>query len=77
RLHGNLPFAEAGPFVLVDDDGERRVSERAVTVDGRPYRRVRGELKTPTRDGDDCLDLLSDLPPGIPATTLAALYRRR
>ncbi|MGZ8245817.1 transposase, partial [Methylomagnum sp.] len=46
RLHGNLPFAEAGPFVLVDDDGERRVSERAVTVDGRPYRRVRGELKT-------------------------------
>ncbi|MGZ8246021.1 MAG: hypothetical protein ACXWT9_20675, partial [Methylomagnum sp.] len=24
-----------------------------------------------------CLDPLSDLPPGIPATTLAALYRRR
>lgn len=77
RQHGNLPFAEDGPFVLVDDDGERRVFEQAITVDGRPYRRVRVELKQPTRDGDHHLDLLSDLPPEIPATTLAALYRKR
>lgn len=77
RQHGNLPLAEDGPFVLVDDGGERRVSEQAITVDGRPYRRVRIELKKPTRDGDHHLDILSDLPPDIPATTLAALYRKR
>jgi IS4 transposase len=77
RQHGNLPFTEDGAFVRVDDDGERRVSEQAITVDGRPYRRVRIELKQPTRDGDHHLDLLSDLPPEIPATTLAALYRKR
>jgi hypothetical protein len=77
RQHKNLPFAEDTPFVFVEDDGERRISEQAITVDGHPYRRIRVELATPTRDGDAFLDLITNLPPDISATTVAALYRRR
>jgi hypothetical protein len=77
RLHKNLPFTENTPLSLVEEDGERRIFEQNVTVDGRKYRRVRVELANPTRDGDTHLDILTDLPPEIPAATVAALYRRR
>jgi hypothetical protein len=77
RQHKNLPFTEDTPFVFVEDDGERRISEQNITVDGHPYRRVRVELKNPTRDGDAFIDLITDLPPGIPAAAVADLYRRR
>jgi hypothetical protein len=77
RLHKNLPFAEDTPLLFVEEDGERRIFEQKATVDGRQYRRVRVELVKPTRDGDGFLDILTDLPPGIPAATVAALYRRR
>ena len=77
RLHKNLPFAEETPLSFVEADGERRIYEQNITVDGRKYRRVRVELVKPTRDGDHCIDILTDLPPEIPAATVAALYRRR
>jgi hypothetical protein len=77
RQHKNLPFTEESPFVFVEDDGERRIYEQAVTVDGHPYRRIRVELAKPTRDGDAFLDLITDLPPEISAATVAALYRKR
>lgn len=77
RLHKNLPFAEDTPLLFVEEDGERRIFEQKATVDGRQYRRVRVELVKPTRDGDRFLDILTDLPPDIPAATVAALYRKR
>lgn len=77
RLHKNLPFTEDTPSSFVEEDGERRIFEQAITVDGRTYRRLRVELKNPTRDGDTFIDLITDLPPEISATTVAALYRRR
>jgi hypothetical protein len=77
RLHKNLPFTEDAPLSFVEEDGERRIFEQNVTVDGHQYRRVRVELEKPTRDGDLFLDILTDLPPEIPAATVAALYRKR
>ena len=77
RLHKNLPFSEDAPLSFVEADGERRIYEQNVTVDGRKYRRVRVELVKPARDGDHYIDIITDLPPDIPAATVAALYRRR
>jgi hypothetical protein len=77
RQHKNLPFTEDAPFSLVEEDAERRIYEQPVTIDGRKYRRIRVELVKPTRDGDSSIDIIGDLPPEIPAATLAALYRRR
>jgi hypothetical protein len=77
RLHKNLPFIEDNPFSLVEEDGDRRIFEQNVTVDGRTYRRVRVELAKPTRDGDHFIDILTDLPSDIAAATVAALYRKR
>jgi Transposase DDE domain len=77
RLHKNLPFSEDTPLAFVEEDRERRIFEQKATVDGRQYRRVRVQLAKPTRDGDGFLDILTDLPPEIPAATVAALYRRR
>jgi hypothetical protein len=48
-----------------------------VDIGGREYRRVRVELEKPTRDGDDTLYLVTDLPADIPAEKVAWLYRKR
>jgi hypothetical protein len=77
RQHGNLPFAEKTPFTLVSERGDRRVSEQAVEIGGREYRRVRVELDNPTRDGDFKLDVITDLPGEVDAETVAGLYRKR
>lgn len=77
RRHAHLPLAEESPLVLVAEDAERRLFEQAITVDGRPYRRVRVELAKPTRDGDRHIDIITDLPPTVDAATVAALYRKR
>jgi hypothetical protein len=73
RQHANLPFSEITPFYEVSSG----VSEQRVEIGGREYRRLRVTLDKPTRDGDHLLHLLSDLPPEIPAGTIAALYRKR
>ena len=77
RLHKNLPFSEDALLSFVEEDGERRIFEQNITVDGRKYRRVRAELKNPTRDGDAYIDIITDLPPAIPAAAVASLYRKR
>jgi hypothetical protein len=77
RLHKSLPFSEETLLSLVEEGGGRRIFEQKITVDGRAYRRVRVELDKPTRDGDKYVDILTDLPPEIPAATVADLYRRR
>lgn len=77
RQHGNLPFAGKPPFVLVSERDGRRVSEQAVEIGGREYRRIRVELENPTRDGDPRLDIITDLPAEFDAETVAGLYRKR
>lgn len=78
RLHAGLPFAELTPFAPVPggEDGQRLFEQR-IEVEGRPYRRIRVELPTPTRDGDAHLDVITDLPDAVDAATVARLYRRR
>lgn len=73
RQHANLPFAETTPFYEVSSG----VSEQRVDIGGREYRRLRVALEKPTRDGDNILYILSDLPPDIPAVKIAGLYRKR
>ena len=77
RQHGHLPFAEKTPFVLVSERDGRRFSEQLVEVGGREYRRVRVELDNPTRDGDEKLDIITDLPAEVDAEAVAGLYRKR
>jgi hypothetical protein len=77
RQHANLPFSEVTPFVPVAAHAGTIVSEQQIRVDGRHYRRIRVHLDTPTRDGEQILYLISDLPPTIPADKIAALYRQR
>lgn len=78
RLHGGLPFAEAGEWGAgVETKDGQRIQERAIEVEGRRYRLVRVELAEPTRDGDTFVDLVTDLPETVDAVTVAALYRKR
>lgn len=50
RLHGGLPFAEAGEWGAgVETKDGQRIQERAIEVEGRRYRLVRVELAEPTR----------------------------
>ena len=59
-----------------------QVAEQAIEVldetgQKHPWRRIRVRLNQPTRDGDDTIYLLSNLPPTVPACTLATVYRKR
>jgi hypothetical protein len=77
RRHRNLPLTEEALFSHVEDIQGQRVLEKRVTVAGRGYRLVRVELEKPTRDGDLFVDIITDLPADILASTIAGLYRRR
>jgi hypothetical protein len=78
RQHGGLPFTELMPWTEAVANGEgQRISEQAIEVEGRRYRRIRVGLAEPTRDGDWHIDLVTDLPETVGAAVLAALYRRR
>jgi hypothetical protein len=78
RQHANLPFTEIGPWVwvAVTDDG-RQILEQAITIGGRPFRRIRVKLAKPTRDGDFHVDLICNLPSEVDAALIAELYRNR
>jgi IS4 transposase len=54
------------PIVIEDDFGGEF-----------PARLVRVELKSPTRDGDRSIELLTNLPPEVSALTVAPAYRQR
>lgn len=77
RQHANLPLTEKTPFVVISDRDGRRISEQAVEIGERVYRRLRVELEKPTRDGDKQLDIITDLPREISAEKVAELYRKR
>ena len=84
REHGHMPFTPLAAPRVVGDIESGRVSEQRVaiaapdgsgTVEGR---RIRLELREPTRDGDDTLYLLTTVPAAaVDARTLARLYRER
>lgn len=78
RQHANLAFVEIGSWALVTvtDDG-RQILEQAITIGGRPFRRIRVKLTQPTRDGDFQVDLICNLPHEIDAAIIAELYRTR
>ncbi len=84
REHGQMPFTPLEAPRVVGEIESGRVSEQRVaiaapdgsgTVEGR---RIRLELREPTRDGDDTLYLLTTVPVEVAdARTLARLYRER
>jgi hypothetical protein len=78
RQHGGLPFRELAPWgeVVTNAEGQQ-IREQSIDIEGRCYRRIRVTLVDPTRDGDDHIDLISDISGTIDAVTLAALYRKR
>lgn len=53
------------------------IYQQNILVDNRSYRRIRVELVQPTRDGDDYIDLITDLPAAVSAMRVASLYRKR
>lgn len=56
---------------------EQRVSIPDASGAPVEVRRIEIELDAPTEDGDTVIRLLTTLPAGVEATTIAALYRRR
>lgn len=55
------------PLVITDPDSGEEWTVRRITVD----------LKTPTRDGDREIHILTNLPAKVPAQAVAELYRQR
>jgi len=80
RQHSQLSFASDTALEEatehVGEDGQR-IREQLVMIEERKYRRIRVELPTPTRSGENTLLLITDLPAEIQAPQLAALYRKR
>jgi hypothetical protein len=78
RLHGGLPFRELTPWSapITTEEGQQ-VREQQIEVEGRRYRRIRVDLIQSTRDGDNHIDLITDVLQTVDAATLAALYRKR
>jgi IS4 transposase len=84
REHAQLPFTPLEAMRVVGEIDSGRVSEQRVVIDapdgsGRlEVRRIRLELRQPTRDGDDTLYLLTTGPAAAAdACTLARLYCER
>ena len=83
RQHGNTPHKPLTPLEFVGKSATGDVFEQRVEVtapDGETLqvRRVVVELNTPTRNGDNTLILLTNLPEeAVGALTIAELYRAR
>lgn len=78
RQHGVLPFRELSLWVRQADTAEgQTISEQQIEVDGYPYRRIRIGLTKPTRNGDEHIDLITDVSQTVDAVELASLYRKR
>jgi hypothetical protein len=84
RQHGRMPYNTKGKrrFIGVTETG--RVYEQAVelrdpaTGEKKRFRRITVVLMTPTRDGDDAIHLLTNLPASrVSAVKVAELYRKR
>jgi IS4 transposase len=84
REHRQMPFTPLEALRVVGEIESGRVSEQRVAIaapDGSGIvegRRIRLELREPTRDGDDTLYLLTTVPVEVAdACALARLYRER
>lgn len=83
RLHGGLPYTEAGAWREIGRTSSGYTCEREVRIDDgaggtRTLRLVRVNLTTPTRDGEETLYLLINLPESAAdAGKVAELYRER
>ncbi len=88
REHKNLPVEDVGPVRYVGETETGTVYSQVVRLhpgdestdkkaEPLTLRRVILRLKGRTRDGDKELQLLTNLPKSIKATTIADLYRKR
>jgi hypothetical protein len=81
RQHGTVKGRLQGRRRLVGDSSTGKVYEQDIefTHDGQKatFRRVTIELRTPTRDGDMVLHVLTNLPRDVTAVQVAELYRKR
>lgn len=81
RQHGTLQGQLRGRRVFQGDSPTGKVYEQTVDVryEGQTIRlrRITVELNTPTRDGDWCLHLLTNLPAKVPTVRVAELYHHR
>jgi len=84
RQHGRMPWKPVGKPRFVGNGSSGRVYEQTVeltdpeTGGTTRVRRVTVKLKTPTRDGDTELHLLTNLPASrVSAVKVAELYRKR
>jgi hypothetical protein len=83
REHKNMPWKSLGKARYVGRCDTGRVSEEPIELcdpqTGRTtqLRRITIRLKTPTRDGDQEIHLLTNLPAPVTAIKVASLYRKR
>lgn len=84
RQHGRMPFSTRGKRRYIGPTETGSVYEQAIelrdraTGEKKRFRRVTVKLYTPTRDRDDEIHLLTNLPASrVSALKVAALYRER
>jgi IS4 transposase len=83
RQHGRMPWKSLGKARYVGRSDTGRVYEEPVELrdpaTGRAtqVRRITVRLKSPTRDGDHEIHVLTNLPAKVDALTIATLYRQR
>lgn len=83
REHGNFAWTSAGPEVYVGQTDTGSVYEQPITVTDEQgelhaFRRIRVRLAQPTRNGDQELALISNLPKAVAdACAIAGEYRGR
>lgn len=82
REHEQLPWKPLGALREVGQTETGTVAEQAIEViddDGKAHtwRRIQVRLRQPTRDGDDTIAILTNLPATVDACTIADLYRKR
>jgi IS4 transposase len=83
RRHStNGRIRETGAWRRAGQSETGTIEERAVVIeDGYggelEARLIRVQLKTPTRDGDRTIEIITNLPASVSAQTIAAAYRQR
>jgi hypothetical protein len=82
RQHGNLPFTLRGRRRRIGETETGIVYEQAMEVvdeagQTRVFRRITVALHEPTRDGDQEMHIVTNLPKRISAVRIANLYRKR
>lgn len=82
RHHAQLPYETLGPWREIGASATGYLRERTVRLTDEAgntleCRLVRVQLFTPTRDGEDALQLLTNLPAKVAAATVAEIYQKR